>query len=67
MAWEFKHDLYTDLTVRWLTTRRPGQEDEARMRGTDQEAVAAAFGEACAQAVDRAKNPESYGDTATLL
>ncbi|MEV3949066.1 site-specific integrase [Streptomyces halstedii] len=67
MAWEFEHDLYTDLTVRWLTTRRLGQEVEARVRGTDQEAVAAAFGEACAQAVDRAKNPENYGDTATLL
>ncbi|MFE2156619.1 tyrosine-type recombinase/integrase [Streptomyces lydicus] len=62
LAWEFETDLYTDLPVRWHTTRRPGQEVEAQVRGTDQDAVAAAFGEACAQAVDRARNPERYGD-----
>ncbi|MYX31480.1 tyrosine-type recombinase/integrase [Streptomyces sp. SID8381] len=62
-AWEFETDLYTDLPVRWHTTRRPGQEVEAQVRGTDREAVAAAFGDACAQAVDRAMNPEKYGDT----
>ncbi|MFE9566944.1 tyrosine-type recombinase/integrase [Streptomyces sp. NPDC006692] len=63
MAWEFETDLYTDLPVRWHTTRRPGQEVEAQVRGTDQGAVAVAFGEACAQAVDRARNPERYGDS----
>ncbi|MFE3775501.1 tyrosine-type recombinase/integrase [Streptomyces sp. NPDC059122] len=62
LAWEFEVDLYTDLPVRWHTARRPGQEVEAQVRGTDQGAVAAAFGEACAQAVDRARNPERYGD-----
>ncbi|MFC9466042.1 tyrosine-type recombinase/integrase [Streptomyces coelicoflavus] len=61
-AWEFETDLYTDLPVRWHTTRRPGQEVEAQVRGSDQKAVAAAFAEACAQAVDRAKNPGNYGD-----
>ncbi|MEU0443865.1 tyrosine-type recombinase/integrase [Streptomyces tendae] len=63
-AWEFETDLYTDLPVRWHTTRRPGQEVEAQVRGTDQKAVTAAFAEACAQAVDRAKNPGEYGDLA---
>ncbi|MDQ0386828.1 hypothetical protein J2S54_003648 [Streptomyces sp. DSM 42143] len=62
MAWEFQTDLYTDLPVRWHTTRRPGQEVEARVRGTDADAVSTAFAEACAQAVDRAKNPGKYGD-----
>ncbi|EOT03938.1 hypothetical protein K530_11163 [Streptomyces noursei CCRC 11814] len=61
-AWEFETDLYTDLPVRWNTVRRPGQEVEAQVRGTDQGAVTAAFGEACAQAVDRARNPGRYGD-----
>ncbi|MEH0521184.1 site-specific integrase [Streptomyces stelliscabiei] len=62
-AWEFEADLYTDLPVRWHTTRRPGQEVEAQVRGTDKDAVVMVFGEACAQAVDRAKNPGRYGDT----
>jgi integrase len=62
LAWEFETDLYTDLPVRWHTTRRPGEEVEAQVRGTDQDAVAAAFGEACAQAVDRSRNPARYGD-----
>lgn len=62
LAWEFETDLYTDLPVRWHTTRRPGQEVEAQVRGTDQDAVVAASGNACAQAVDRARNPERYGD-----
>ncbi|MFF5357854.1 tyrosine-type recombinase/integrase [Streptomyces scabiei] len=61
-AWEFETDLYTDLPVRWNTTRRPGQEVEAQVRGADKEAVATAFAEACAQAVDRAQNPSKYGD-----
>ncbi|AOR33417.1 MULTISPECIES: site-specific integrase [Streptomyces] len=61
-AWEFETDLYTDLPVRWHTIRRPGQEVEAQVRGTDEEAVAAAFAEACAQAVDRAMSPHKYGD-----
>ncbi|MFJ4816627.1 tyrosine-type recombinase/integrase [Streptomyces sp. NPDC088801] len=61
-AWEFETDLYTDLPVRWHTTRRPGQEVEAQVRGADKEAVATAFAEACAQAVDRAQNPSKYGD-----
>ncbi|MFG3295658.1 tyrosine-type recombinase/integrase [Streptomyces sp. NPDC048179] len=61
-AWEFETDLYTDLPVRWHTTRRPGQEVEAQVRGTDREAVATAFTDACAQAVDRARNPGKYGD-----
>ncbi|WTX05677.1 hypothetical protein OHV08_25090 [Streptomyces canus] len=61
-AWEFETDLYTDLPVRWHTTRRPGQEVEAQVRGADKEAVATAFVEACAQAVDRAQNPSKYGD-----
>ncbi|MCT9138659.1 tyrosine-type recombinase/integrase [Streptomyces violarus] len=64
VAWEFETDLYTDLSVRWHSSRRPGQEVEAQVRGTDQEAVAAAFAEACAQAVDRARNPGEYGDLA---
>ncbi|MGD3106506.1 tyrosine-type recombinase/integrase [Streptomyces sp. YGL11-2] len=63
MAWEFEIDLYTDLPVRWHTTRRPGQEIEAQVRGTDEDAVAAAFADACAQAVDRAKAPGKYGDS----
>jgi len=62
-AWEFETDLYTDLPVRWHTTRRPGQEVEAQVRGIDNDAVAAAFVEACAQAVDRARNPGKYGDS----
>lgn len=62
LAWEFETDLYTDLPVRWHTTRRPGQEVEAQVRGADKAAVEHAFPEACAQAVDRAKNPRKYGD-----
>ncbi|MBU7597357.1 tyrosine-type recombinase/integrase [Streptomyces sp. P38-E01] len=61
-AWEFETDLYTDLPVRWHTTRRPGQEVEAQVRGTDKAAVFAAFPEACAQATDRARHPGNYGD-----
>ncbi|MET7712321.1 tyrosine-type recombinase/integrase [Streptomyces sp. NPDC005407] len=61
-AWEFDRDRYTDLPVRWHTTRRPGGEVEAQVRGTDEEAVAVAFAEACAQAVDRAQDPCKYGD-----
>ncbi|MEW1872024.1 tyrosine-type recombinase/integrase [Streptomyces caelestis] len=63
MAWEFEADLYTDLPVRWHTSCRPGREIEAQVRGTDEDAVAAAYAEACAQAVDRAKDPGKYGDT----
>ncbi|MFI6488515.1 hypothetical protein [Streptomyces sp. NPDC050564] len=48
--------------MRRHTTRRPGQEVEAQVRGTDKEAVAIAFAEACAQAVDRAKHPHKFGD-----
>ncbi|MGX1755851.1 tyrosine-type recombinase/integrase [Streptomyces lydicus] len=62
-AWEFETDLYTDLPVRWNTTRRPGQEVEAQVRGTDQAAVTVALADACAEAVDRARNPGKYGDT----
>lgn len=62
MAWEFETDLYTDLPVRWHTARRPGQEVEVQVRGTDQNAVSAAFDEACTQAVERAMNPGRYGD-----
>lgn len=61
-AWEFEPDLYTDLPVRWHTSRRPGQEVEAQVRGTDKDAVSSAYVEACAQAVDRARNPGTYGD-----
>ncbi|MFI5744379.1 tyrosine-type recombinase/integrase [Streptomyces sp. NPDC051644] len=61
-AWEFEPDLYTDLPVRWHTSRRPGQEVEAQVRGTDKDAVSSAYVEACAQAVDRARNPSTYGD-----
>ncbi|MFG3112979.1 tyrosine-type recombinase/integrase [Streptomyces sp. NPDC048197] len=61
-AWEFETDLYTDLPVRWHTTRRPGQEVEAQVRGTDQAAVTVALADACAEAVDRARNPGKYGD-----
>lgn len=61
-AWEFETDLYTDLPVRWHTTRRPGQEVEAQVRGTDKDAVCTAYTDACAQAVDRAKSPARYGD-----
>ncbi|WP_434591960.1 tyrosine-type recombinase/integrase [Streptomyces sp. A5-4] len=61
-AWEFEPHLYTDLPVRWHTARRLGQEVEVHVRGVDQESVAAALREACAQAVDRARNPGKYGD-----
>lgn len=61
-AWDFEPDLYTDLPVRWHTSRRPGQEIEAHVRGTDEDAVSSAYVEACAQAVDRARNPGAYGD-----
>ncbi|RPK38634.1 tyrosine-type recombinase/integrase [Streptomyces sp. ADI93-02] len=64
-TWEFETDSYTNRTAAWRTVRRPGpvQEVEAHVRGTDKEAVEAAFAEACAQAVDRAQNPGKYGDT----
>ncbi|SED42417.1 tyrosine-type recombinase/integrase [Streptomyces sp. 2314.4] len=62
-AWEFETDLYTDLSLRWNTTRRPGQEVEAQVRGTDQAAVTVALADACAEAMDRARNPGKYGDT----
>lgn len=64
-AWEFGSDLYSDRPAAWCTTRRPGPEQhvEAQVRGTDPEAVAQAFTEACAQAVDRAKNPAKFSDT----
>ncbi|WP_308117111.1 tyrosine-type recombinase/integrase [Streptomyces guryensis] len=61
-AWDFETDLYTDLPVRWHTTQRPGLEVEAQVRGTDKAAVAAAVVAACAEAVDRARNPAKYGD-----
>ncbi|MFG3404371.1 tyrosine-type recombinase/integrase [Streptomyces sp. NPDC048142] len=61
-AWEFEPDLYTDLPVRWHTSRRPGQEIEAHVRGTDKDAVSSAYMKACAQAADRARNPGTYGD-----
>ncbi|MEV7645738.1 hypothetical protein AB0O32_38155 [Streptomyces rubiginosohelvolus] len=54
-AWEFEPDVYTDLPVRWHTSRRPGQEVEAQVRGADKDAVSSAYVEACAQAVDRAQ------------
>ncbi|RZU29872.1 site-specific recombinase XerD [Streptomyces sp. BK022] len=64
-AWEFETGAYTDRVSAWRTARRPGsgQEVEAQVRGTDKAAVESAFAEACAQAVDRAKNPGKYGDT----
>ncbi|MBP2345064.1 tyrosine-type recombinase/integrase [Streptomyces virginiae] len=64
-AWDFETDRYTDRASAWRTARRPGpgQEVEAQVRGTDKAAVEAAFAEACAQAVDRARNPGKYGDT----
>ncbi|KOT93144.1 integrase [Streptomyces sp. NRRL F-4711] len=62
LSWEFETELYTDLPVRWHTTRRPGQEVEAQVRGTDKGAVYTAYAEACAQAVDRSRNPARYGD-----
>ncbi|MET8717757.1 hypothetical protein ABZV52_31900 [Streptomyces sp. NPDC004735] len=65
LAWDFEKDGYTDRASTWRTGRRPGsgQEVEAQVRGTDKDAVDAAFVEACAQAVDRARNPGRYGDT----
>ncbi|MEU5214622.1 tyrosine-type recombinase/integrase [Streptomyces sp. NPDC020807] len=64
-AWDFETDHYTDRASAWRTVRRPGtgQEVEAQVRGTDKAAVEADFAEACAQAVDRARNPGKYGDT----
>ncbi|MGW5214441.1 tyrosine-type recombinase/integrase [Streptomyces sp. NPDC004051] len=64
-TWDFETDRYTDRASAWRTARRPGtgQEVEAQVRGTDKGAVEAAFAEACAQAVDRARNPGRYGDT----
>lgn len=64
-AWDFKTDRYTDRASAWRTSRRPGpsQEVEVQVRGTDKAAVKIAFAEACAQAVDRARNPGRYGDT----
>ncbi|MFE9855239.1 tyrosine-type recombinase/integrase [Streptomyces sp. NPDC005780] len=63
-AWDFELDLYTDLPVRWHTSRRSGQEIEAHVRGTDEDAVSSAYVEACAQAVDRARHPGRHGDPA---
>ncbi|MFF9346389.1 tyrosine-type recombinase/integrase [Streptomyces sp. NPDC014734] len=63
-AWDFEPDLYTDLPMRWHTSRRPGQEIEAHVRGTDEDAVSSAYVEACAQAVDRARHPGRHGDPA---
>lgn len=60
-AWEFESDVCTDLADRWHTTRRPGQEAETRVRGTDKDAIAAAFAEACPQAVDRARDRSEHG------
>lgn len=64
-TWDFETDAYTDRASTWRTARRPGtgQEVEAQVRGTDKAAVEVAFVEACAQAVDRARNPGKYGDT----
>ncbi|MEV6506311.1 tyrosine-type recombinase/integrase [Streptomyces sp. NPDC051642] len=62
-AWEFETDLYTDQVVRWSTARRLGGEIDVRASGTDEGAVTAAFAAACAQAVDRAKDPRKYGDS----
>ncbi|MFD3413425.1 tyrosine-type recombinase/integrase [Streptomyces cyaneofuscatus] len=64
-AWDFETDRYTDRASAWRTARRPGtgQDVEAQVRGTDKMAVEVAFVEACAQAVDRARNPGKYGDT----
>ncbi|MGW4309967.1 tyrosine-type recombinase/integrase [Streptomyces californicus] len=63
-AWDFETDRYTDRASAWRTVRCPGtgQEVEAQVRGTDKAAVEAAFVEACAQAVDRARHPGKYGD-----
>ncbi|MBW5250110.1 site-specific integrase [Streptomyces sp. P01-B04] len=61
-AWEFETDSYTDMSVRWHVTRRPGREVEALVRGTDRGAVEAAFAEACAQALNRAKDPGGCGE-----
>lgn len=61
-AWDFEPDLYTDLPVGWHTSRRPGQEIEAHVHGTDEDAVSSAYVEACAQAVDRAQNLNRCGD-----
>ncbi|MGY3681588.1 tyrosine-type recombinase/integrase [Streptomyces sp. TE33382] len=65
LAWDFETDRYTDRASAWRTARRSGtgQEVEAQVRGTDKAAVEVAFIEACAQAVDRARNPGKYGDT----
>ncbi|MFI6409330.1 hypothetical protein [Streptomyces sp. NPDC050548] len=61
-AWEFETLLYTDQVVRWSTLRRVGGVIDVRASGTDEVAVAAAFAAACAQAVDRARDPGKYGD-----
>ncbi|MFE1559601.1 hypothetical protein ACFW6V_32015 [Streptomyces sp. NPDC058734] len=63
-AWDFETDAYTDRPSAWRTVRLPGagQEVEASARGTNTLAVEKAFAEACAQAVDRARNPGKYGD-----
>ncbi|MFD6938756.1 hypothetical protein ACFWAP_21705 [Streptomyces goshikiensis] len=52
-AWYFEADVYTDRASAWRTARRPG---------SGKAAVEAALVEACAQAVDRARNPGRYGD-----
>ncbi|MFC9608626.1 hypothetical protein ACFTTN_35005 [Streptomyces niveus] len=48
--------------MRWHTSRRPGQEIEAQVCGTDKDAVSSAYVEACVRAVDRARNPGTYDD-----
>ncbi|MCX4407039.1 MULTISPECIES: hypothetical protein [unclassified Streptomyces] len=64
-ARDFEADRYTDRASAWRTTQRPGpgRKVEAQVRGTDKAAVEAAFTEACAQAVDRARNPGNCDDT----
>ncbi|MEU6618064.1 tyrosine-type recombinase/integrase [Streptomyces parvus] len=64
-TWDFETDHYTERASAWRTARRSGtgQEVEAQVRGTDKAAVEAAFAEARAQAVDRARHPGKYGDT----
>ncbi|QDO12112.1 hypothetical protein FNV68_43480 [Streptomyces sp. S1D4-23] len=61
-VWEFETDLYTDQVVRWSTGRRVGGVIDVRASGTVEGAVTAAFAAACAQAVDRAKDPGKFGD-----
>ncbi|MDD9377855.1 hypothetical protein M8Z33_14535 [Streptomyces sp. ZAF1911] len=53
-AWDFETDVYADRASAWRTARRPG---------SGKAAVEAAFVEACAHAVGRARNPGGFGDT----